>query len=397
MSSPLKNVVVVGGSYVGLNAARELMSILPASHRVLLVEPHSHFNHIFTFPRFAILPGHEQKAFVPYNGVFTPSSRHSTVKARATHIYPDHLQIDSKWNGSNKIPFDCLVLATGTRLAAPSMMPYDDDTSSVKYLQAYQSQLAQSTAVAIVGGGAVGVQMALDLKEIYPEKRVTLVHSREKLMHQFHNDFHNILKDVFDERDIDLITQARAKVPKGGFLNNGEIIDIDLTNGQSISAEFVILATGQKPNNGMIGSLPTKNPNGLINPANGFIRVNKTLQIQDDQYRNIFAVGDIADTGVHKAARPGAAQAKVVASNILSLIDGQKAAMEYESSPRAIHMSLGLKRNIVFRNPDEAAGKSEPTYTEKFDGREDMNVESMWERLNVPIRRPVEQEFRAEL
>lgn len=277
------------------------------------------------------------------------------------------------------------------------MMPYDDDASSVKYLQAYQSQLAASTSVAIIGGGAVGVQMALDLKEIYPEKRVTLVHSRENLMHQFHSDFHNILKDAFEEKGIELITQARAKVPEGGFRNDGETVDVELTNGQRVSAEFVILATGQRPNNGMIQSLATKNPDGLINPANGFIRINKTLQIQDDQYPNIFAVGDIADTGLHKAARPGAAQAKVVASNILSLIEGQKATAEYQNSPRAIHLSMGLKRNIVFRNPDEASGNTQPMIKEKFDGREDMNVEGMWERLNVAIRKPVEQEIRAEL
>lgn len=77
MASALRNVVVVGGSYVGLvsfslpfptflapsvptlrqwinatsqNTCRELMSILPAStHRILLIEAHTHFNHIFTF------------------------------------------------------------------------------------------------------------------------------------------------------------------------------------------------------------------------------------------------------------------------------------------------------------------------------------------------------------
>jgi NADH dehydrogenase FAD-containing subunit len=36
----------------------------------------------------------------------------------------------------------------------------------------------------------------------------------------------------------------------------------------------------------------------------GFIRTLKTLQINDPAYPNIFAVGDIADTGAHKAAKP---------------------------------------------------------------------------------------------
>jgi hypothetical protein len=30
-------------------AAKELANVLPATHRVLLVEPHSHFHHLFAF------------------------------------------------------------------------------------------------------------------------------------------------------------------------------------------------------------------------------------------------------------------------------------------------------------------------------------------------------------
>lgn len=195
------------------------MTIAPATHRVLLIEPHSHFNHLFAFvrtssiissassdtqqqPRFAILSGHEHKAFVPYTGIFTKAVQHRAVKARATQLHPNHVEIDTTWEGSNKVPFDYLVLATGTRLAAPSMMAFDDRAPSVQYLQGYQNQLRQSRHVTIVGGGAVGVQMALDLKELYPEKGVTLVHSRDALMHQFHRDFHSILKDAFDQQGI---------------------------------------------------------------------------------------------------------------------------------------------------------------------------------------------------
>lgn len=189
-------------SEINKNTARELMTIAPATHRVLLVEPHSHFNHIFTFPRFAILSGHEHKAFVPYSGIFNSAVQHKAVKARATRVLSDHVEINTSWEGSRKIPFDYLVLATGTRLAAPSMMPFDDKAPSVQYLQAYQAQLQHAKHVTIIGGGAVGVQMALDLKELYPTKAVTLVHSRDALMHQFHRDFHSMLKDAFEEQGI---------------------------------------------------------------------------------------------------------------------------------------------------------------------------------------------------
>ena len=49
ISTALKNVIVVGGSYVGQSAAQQIAAILPVTHRVLLIEPHSHFHFLFVF------------------------------------------------------------------------------------------------------------------------------------------------------------------------------------------------------------------------------------------------------------------------------------------------------------------------------------------------------------
>lgn len=341
------------------------MSILPQTHRILLVESHTHFNHIFTFvcdtqehnhfvlllttdqPRFAILSGHEHKAFVPYTGFFPSHSHHKVITARAVQVYSDHIQLSKSFENSINVSYDYLILATGTRLAAPSMMPYDDAASSIPYLQRYQDQLRRSEKIVIVGGGAVGVQMALDLKELYPQgKEVVVVHSRDRLMQVFHPKLHKIISGAFEEKGIRLITKTRAKVPAGGFPNDGSCMAIEILNGEQVEGDFVILATGQKPNNQLVAQLPASN-DGLINSTNGFLRIRPSLQLQDEAYSNVFAVGDIADTGLHKAARPGAAQAKVVAQNVLSLIEGQKPEAKFEKSPRGIHLSLGLVRICV--------------------------------------------------
>ena len=68
-----------------------------------------------------------------------------------------------------------------------------------------------------------------------------------------------------------------------------------------------------------------------------------TLQVSDSSAPNIFAVGDIAATGANKAARPGIAQAKVVARNIRRLIDGKAEELEtYTFDPPGIHLTLGI-------------------------------------------------------
>jgi NADH dehydrogenase FAD-containing subunit len=72
-----KNVLVLGGSYGGMHAATVLANKLPPSHRVILIERNSHFNHLYVFPRFSVMPGHEHKAFIPYTSIFkdAPSRR----------------------------------------------------------------------------------------------------------------------------------------------------------------------------------------------------------------------------------------------------------------------------------------------------------------------------------
>jgi NADH dehydrogenase FAD-containing subunit len=98
------------------------------------------------------------------------------------------------------------------------------------------------------------------------------------------------------------------------------------------------------------------------------------MQFADPQYSNLYACGDIADSGAHKAARPGSGQAAVVAQNIASMVQGGQPSQSITVDPPAIHISLGLVRtsltrnntvltigqtkNMVFRNPGK--GQTEP-------------------------------------
>ncbi|RAQ50858.1 amid-like NADH oxidoreductase [Aspergillus flavus] len=388
MTSTLRNIIVVGGSYVGKTTAQELAQVVPNTHRVLLIEPHSHFHHLFTFPRFAIVPGQEHKAFIPYTGIFPSTSsltQHAVVQARALSVLPQHVKLDREWQGSRQISFDYLVVATGTRLVQPAGMRHDDKLSSVAYLQNHQNDVKKAKSILIAGGGAVGVQMATDLKEFYPEKEITVVQSRPQLMSGFHEGLHELVKERFDELGIKFVTGARVKIPAEGYPTEGGAFNVELTNGTQLSTEFVICATGQTPNNGLISELTPSTSESLINPDNGFIRIRPTMQFLDPKYSNLFAVGDIADTGLRKAARPGSAQAAVVAKNIQAMIEGKSPEDVFPRMPAAIHLTLGMKYNVIFRNPNVAEGQTEPTIMKKFDGQEDMNVEAFWQRLGVPI------------
>ncbi|KAH7169350.1 hypothetical protein DER46DRAFT_260006 [Fusarium sp. MPI-SDFR-AT-0072] len=389
MTAGLKNVIVIGGSYVGLAAVKELATLLPVTHRVLLIEPHSHFHHLFAFPRFAIVPDHEHKAFIPYTGFFSSlpnAPNHTIVRARAVSLQKNQLTIDRPWQGSTEIPFEYAVVTTGTRLQAPSNMQHDEKKASVDYFKAYQQGIKNAKSIVIVGGGAVGVQMATDLGEVYPEKKVTLVHSRDRLMQLYHEKMDAILRDRLQELGVDVITGTRAVIPSKGFPTDGSTFELELKDGRKIQTDLVIPATGQTPNNQFLKDLQPTSGYEIINPANGFIRVAPTLQFADPEYSNLYACGDIADSGAHKAARPGAGQAQVVAQNIAAMVNGGRPEQKVTVDPPAIHLSLGLKKNIVFRNPGK--GQTEPTIIWRDDGSRDMNIEGVWERRGQRVQRP---------
>lgn len=269
-------------------------------------------------------------------------TQHAVVHARVVSVQARQVILDRQWQGSTNLPFEYLAIATGTRLSQPAAMKADDKASSVSYLRSHQNAIKNAKSVLIVGGGAVGVQMATDLKEIYPEKQVTLVQSRAQVMPQFHEKFHARVKQRFDQLGVKLVTGARVIVPAAGFPSLGEPFEVKLTTGETVTTEFVVLATGQKPNSDLVADLEFAAPGTIINPQNGYIRVRPTLQFANEAFPRLFAVGDIADTGSHKAARPGVAQAAVLAKNVQALIEGREPKESFVVSPPAIHLSLGI-------------------------------------------------------
>ena len=56
------------------------------------------------------------------------------------------------------IPYDMLVMATGSQLPQPGTLPTSEKTASVQWLKDYQKKIQNASNIVIVGGGAVGVR-----------------------------------------------------------------------------------------------------------------------------------------------------------------------------------------------------------------------------------------------
>ncbi|EEB94847.1 hypothetical protein MPER_06276, partial [Moniliophthora perniciosa FA553] len=297
------------------------------------------------------------------DNVTLPSSAAKVVHGVAKAIHPTYILLE---NGE-QIQYDYLVLATGTGAGGP-LTPVDKKAGISTYRN-LQEKAARAQNIVVVGGGAYGVQLATDTKTFGPtqDKHITIVHSRDRLMNRFGPGLHDIVMDRCKELGIDVVLNNRVVVPPTGFPEGQGSFDVQLSGGGSIKADLVYLCTGAVPLSAPLSSLSPD----AIDPQTKFVKVKPTMQIGGKSsipYPNVFAIGDVADTGAHKAARPGVAQAQVVALNIEKLMraSGKQSAHangytngdinghanggathdlkleEYVPDTPGIHMSLGM-------------------------------------------------------
>lgn len=134
------------------------------------------------------------------------------------------------------------VLATGTKLVPPGSLPGSEKLDGVAYIEKHAEQIEKSQKIVIIGGGAVGIQMATDVKQLFPEKSVTIVHSRKNVMNRFHSKLHDIIEERAKELGIHLKLGSRVKIPEEGFPTDGREFKVELQDGSSVEADFAVSA-----------------------------------------------------------------------------------------------------------------------------------------------------------
>jgi NADH dehydrogenase FAD-containing subunit len=203
-----QNVVVIGGSYGGLWLAKQLANSLPTGYRVVLIEKRSHFNFTWIFPRVSVVENHEHKAFVPYGPGLAGLPEGSLLFKRGVANSMDEKSVTLQ-DGAT-IEYKFLAIATGSTGAEPWGSDLEDKREGIDAFQKMQNKIRAAKNLLVVGGGAVGVELAADVKDMYPEKTVTLVHSREKLLNSFGPKLHEYAMAELLESGVDVYLGERV-------------------------------------------------------------------------------------------------------------------------------------------------------------------------------------------
>jgi NADH dehydrogenase FAD-containing subunit len=225
-------------------------------------------------------------------------------------------------HGRNEpIPFDYLVIATGSSYAFPGKIAEPDISTAINLYNNIRDKIEKAQKILIIGGGPVGAELAGEIGTDFPGKDVTLVHSHETLLEPnvFREKIYTRTQEQLEKLNVKIILNDRIEFSNNKNLNyiEGEQSYITQKNSTSVTADLTFICTGARINNKSLLNSPLKS---RINPQTGRIIVNNYLQV--DGFENIFAIGDISDKEAKFAYFAGQ-QGEYVA-NLISLLQKKK-------------------------------------------------------------------------
>ena len=215
--------------------------------------------------------------------------------------------------GERELPYDELVVATGSSPAAPPI----DGLEDVRYRTSRDAVWATRVPASLIvlGGGAVGVELAQFFRRLGSD--VMLVQHSARLLPRIDADAGELLRTRLEEDGVDVLTGTEAEAVEHGPAG----IRVRLGSGAVLDAERLLVATGRAPNVEGIGLESL----GVEITRRG-VTVDERLRAGD----GVWAIGDAAGVGL--LTHLGKYQARVAAAKIA----GRDVRADYRAIPAAV-------------------------------------------------------------
>lgn len=335
-------VVVVGGGYGGSAVAKAL----DEGTDVVLVEPKDAFVHAAGSLRALVRPDWAGNIFFPYDKLL---KRGRVVRERAVSVDTGGATLAS----GARVDADYVVLASGSDYPFPAKMDTDVAAEALERIRAAHKELAGAERVLIAGAGPVGLELAGEIKAVWPQKHVSVVDPGERLMPAFAPEMRDDLRRQLDALGVELLLgTALAREPSAAPGRAGAFTVPTVGSGE-LTADIWFCCHGVSVGGGHLGAelAAARTPQGLV-------RVTDTLNVdargdrargdaQGRVHRNVYALGDLAALAESKMAGHAVRHAEVVAANILAQVRGEEPASVYVPSPiRSILLPLGPRGGV---------------------------------------------------
>jgi NADH:quinone reductase (non-electrogenic) len=324
VKSPRPRIVIVGGGFAGIAAARALKR---ADAEIILIDQRNH--HIFQPLLYQVATAVLSPAEIaaPIRQLEARQRNLRVVLAEVTSIDLNSRTVDANRSGVGalKFSFDYLVVATGTRPSyfgnddfaqyAPGLKNLSDaETVRAKILSAFElaeetddgsERLRQMTFV-LVGGGATGVELAASMahmisvtfrrnfRHIDPAKsKIILLEGGDRILPTFAQTLSKKATKRLEKLGINVRTGVKVeKVDSQGVI----------AGGQRIPSATVLWTAG-------VAASPIAKTLGVKTDRAGRVLVEPCLNVPN--LPNVFVAGDAASITQKGRPVPGVAQAAI--------------------------------------------------------------------------------------
>lgn len=215
----------------------------------------------------------------------------------------------------------------------------------------------------VIGGGAIGIEMAEALKDLWGLDTSLVEFEKRLLPRTLDKPMANMLEKHMRESGVDLYLGEGAAEILG---KDGKVVGLKTTGGKTLECEMVIMAAGVRPRSDLAKQA------GLHVSSNGAITVNDRLQTSDP---SIYAAGDCIEvphlvSGKRFFAPFGSLankEGRVAADNMVGIPSTFKGAVgsfilkAFEVSVAATGLSLeaalaeGFDADVSFTSPSDRA------------------------------------------
>ncbi|KAG2118023.1 uncharacterized protein F5147DRAFT_669505 [Suillus discolor] len=336
-----QNVVIVGGGYAGFQVAKQLSKKLdPRRYNLILINSRSYAVALPAAVRLVVDTESklEETAFVKLDRIYANGNGETKVGfvtgIEAQPGVPGGAVVLA--NGE-RISYAVLILATGSKFSGPCAIPENED-DVLPFVNAWRQKFAKANHVVIVGGGAVGIELAGEVKDLYPTKKVTIVHGGNQLINAtYGNSLRKGLEKRLHARGVEfMFNEYIDDIPEPG------VVGITTRSGKQISdADLVVSARGGRPNTEYVTSLGEDAVNG-----HGFVKIKPTMQLLN--HPSIFAVGDIIDWTEQKQIAKLMWHVPVIVANVVSFLNGVAPTKKYAGAPEIIVITNGKKGGMGY-------------------------------------------------
>ncbi|KZV96818.1 FAD/NAD(P)-binding domain-containing protein [Exidia glandulosa HHB12029] len=328
-----QNIVVVGGGAAGGGVVRGLVGKVDHSkYRVVLINPRPFYTYIIAGARMVVSPygNLETNAFIPYDRAL-PADKGELIVGTVTSIRRaaetgGHVVLSD----GREIAFAFLVLAPGSIWSGPLAIPDTKDDIDA-WITTWRAKIENAKDIVIVGGGAVGVEIAGEIRHFFPDKSVTMVQKDAHLLNATYPDKWRLRVDK-------MLRDGGVKLVTDDVIDASELSSdtgtVTTRKGAVIHADLIIPCVGTRPNTDFVCTLGE----GVLD-SRGFIPTKPTLQLP--HFPEIFAAGDVLAWDEQKQMAKANGQAGIVASNIVSMTKGASPGAVYKGSWELIVITFG--------------------------------------------------------